>query len=99
MRSRVKRNLHWSVRAIFDVMEERKLGFPEFSTLIEERTGVRIPPSTMKYWYYGNSTPKIDELEHMAAALEYELELIHLQEKPSEADADQEAGDSRLSVG
>jgi hypothetical protein len=76
--------LHWMVRDLFDDATERGLhspGWEPFSKLIEEKTALKIPTGTLKYWKLGFSTPKINEVEAMALALDYELDLLLV--KPS----------------
>lgn len=73
---------HWMVVELFRDARDAGLSTPNwqpFSQLVEEKTGKRIPPGTLKYWYGGWSTPKVDEVEAMALALGWELDLLHPQ--------------------
>lgn len=77
---------HWIVKELFGLAEEAGLnspGWEPFSALIEQTTGQRIPNGTLKYWANGHSIPKVDEVERMAEALGYEIELLQLKEKVS----------------
>lgn len=76
---RRRQERHWVVKELFEIAKEEGLaspGFEPFATKIEEVTGVKIPPGTLKYWYGGYSTPKVDEVEAMAETLGYELDLL-----------------------
>lgn len=86
-RQKTKRDLHWTLRALFDVMEEKGLTWDQYSNLIQSQSGKRIPPSSIKYWFYGHGEPKVSEYEIMAAALGYEFDIMQVQDeetKPSE---------------
>lgn len=75
-RQKAKRELNWALRAVFDLMEEKKLTFEGFEGVIFLKSNIRIPASTLKYWYYGHSEPKISEFEIMAEALGYEMDIM-----------------------
>lgn len=67
------------VKEIFNIATEMNLhspGWEPFSSLILKKTGKRLPPGSLKYWYNGHSTPKFDEVDLMAKSLGYELELM-----------------------
>lgn len=70
---------NWLVKEIFLLAEERGLnspGWQPFADLILEKTGNRIPSGSLKYWANGHSTPKVSEVEDMAEAIGYELDLM-----------------------
>jgi len=72
------KKLHWMVAEIFAMARDLGLHSPSwqpFSELIHKETKLHIPPGTLKYWYAGNSTPKVEEAEAMAKALGYDLDL------------------------
>lgn len=75
-RKREKRPLHWAVKDLFKLAEEKGLNEQSLETLIIERTGTRIPKNTLRYWKHGWSEPKISEVELIAKALDHELELM-----------------------
>ena len=77
---------NWIVVELFDMattLELHSPGWEPFQELVEQTTGTRIPAGTMKYWANGHSTPKVSEVELMAQALGYELDL-HLKEENEE---------------
>lgn len=51
-------------------------GWEPFSKLIQEKTKKRIPSGSLKFWYYGHSEPRVSQLEAMASALGYELDIL-----------------------
>lgn len=72
------KKLHWLVDDLFTMARDKGLHSPSwqpFSELIQKEAKLHIPPGTLKYWYAGNSTPKVEEAEAMAKALGYELDL------------------------
>lgn len=72
-------NRHWIVVELFEIAKEEGLaspGWEPFSSKIEESTGTKIAAGTLKYWYHGWSTPKVDEVEAMAETLGYELDIL-----------------------
>lgn len=75
---RKKSQLHWSVRAVFDRAEERGLktgGWVKLSQLLAERFGIAIASGTLRYWAEGYSEPKVSELDAMAMAVGFVMEL------------------------
>lgn len=84
-RERQELNSHWVTKELFQIATElfhpetptkKPPNFIKLEALIINRTSERIPASTLKYWYYGNSHPKINEVELIAKALGYELDLM-----------------------
>lgn len=78
---------HWLVVELFKIAEEKELhspGWEPFERLIVQKTGDRIASGSLKYWANGHSTPKVDEVEKMAMSLDYELDLLQLEETSSE---------------
>jgi transcriptional regulator with XRE-family HTH domain len=70
---------HWAVTEVFKLATERGLHTPSwtpFSEKIYQTTGVRIARGTLAYWYNGQSSPKVEELDAMAKAVGYELDLM-----------------------
>jgi len=71
--------LHWAVADVFDQARQKgwhSPGWEPFSAKILEVGGLHIPSGTLKYWERGYSEPKVTELEAMAEAVGYELELL-----------------------
>jgi len=77
---REKKPLHWISQDLFKLAKEKGLNDQGFEDAIKEQTGNRIPSNTLKWWRLGGSHPQITEVEWMADALGYELDLI-LKEK------------------
>jgi hypothetical protein len=70
---------HWTVVELFKEAEKQGLaspGWEPFSTRVRQRTGVHIPPGSLKYWHYGHSEPRVGQIEAMATALGLELDLF-----------------------
>lgn len=68
---------------IFKELEERDITIQAFEKMVMEASGIRIPFQTMRYWRAGNSHPKVTEVDAMAKALGYELELMLITVIPS----------------
>lgn len=75
-RERTKKPLHWAVRDLFAEAETQKLKDNDLEEAILKATGQRIPANTLRYWRNGWSDPKITEVDMIAKALGYELDLM-----------------------
>jgi len=73
---RTKKPLHWAVKELFDMMKEKKWSWEQLSQEIEKKSGKKISGSTLRFWSYGYSVPKVDELDLIAGAFGLELELM-----------------------
>ena len=76
-RRRVKK--HWIVSELFQVARDRglqKKAWEPLHNLILESTGVNVPQGTLRHWNEGYSTPRIDEVDLIASALDHELDLM-----------------------
>lgn len=78
---REKKIVHWIVLELFKIADERNLDERQLEALILEKTGQRIPPNTLRYWKGLWSEPKISEVDLIATALDYELDLILVEKK------------------
>lgn len=73
---------HWIIVDLFNQAAEQGLQSPNWeplSELVLKVSGQRLPPGSLKYWYNGHSTPKLCEVEALAQALGYELELMRIE--------------------
>lgn len=73
---REKKDIHWIVADLFKMVDERNLDEKQLEALILEKTGVRIPHNTLRYWKGQWSEPKISEVDLIATALDHELDLM-----------------------
>lgn len=70
---------HWIVSDIFDIAKEQGLHSPNYEPLarkVQEEKKINIPIGTLKHWANGHSAPKIDQIDALAAAVGYSLELV-----------------------
>lgn len=80
-RSRNRAPLHWVVQDLFDLAKARGLSFAQLSQKIKEKTDQAIPEGSLKYWSYGYSSPRIEQVDAIAITLGYEVDLQLVLEK------------------
>jgi len=70
--------LHWMVNELFKIVHEKGLTMIKLEEMIVEKFGIekRISHNTLKFWRYGQSVPKVSEVEMIAEVLGYEIDLI-----------------------
>lgn len=78
---REKKDVHWIVLDLFKMADEKVTDDKALEALILEKTGVRIPHNTLRYWRNQWSEPKISEVDLIARGLGYELELMVKEDK------------------
>lgn len=73
---REKKEIHWIVVDLFEMADTKGIDERSLETLILQKTGRRIPHTTLRYWKNKWSEPKISEVDLIAQALDYELDLM-----------------------
>ena len=71
-------NTHWIVKELFNIAKSKGLHKREWRGLsekIQDVAGVRIAPGTLRCWANAKYIPRISDVEYMASALGYELDL------------------------
>lgn len=81
MSKKEKKPLHWAVRDLFEIAVDRGYNETRLEILIEEQTGKKISRNTLRYWHAGYSSPRVDEVDLIAKALGYEIDLILMEKE------------------